>query len=84
MDRSEEYANKMNTEAFARAQNVIGYFVPGEDPEGKVTYYNLAMAEAVVILSPDRCDATFPSGRIAQFKTEGAVEFVRRLIDRGK
>ena len=80
---TDAYIKKMNSESRAGVQNVIGYFVAGEDPDGKVTYDNLAMAEAVVLHSPDRCDVVFPTGRLAQFKTERAVRYVRRLIDRG-
>lgn len=80
---TDAYIKKMNSESRADAQNVIGYFVAGEDPVGKVTYYNLAMAESVVIQSPDRCDVVFPSGQRAEFTTAKAVSAIRRLIDRG-
>ena len=54
---TDAYIKKMNSESRAGVQNVIGYFVAGEDPDGKVTYDNLAMAEAVSasFAGPLRC-----------------------------
>jgi hypothetical protein len=81
---TEAQIKKMNAGARADAQDAFGYFIAGSDPDGKVTYYNLAMAESVVIQSPDRCDVVFPSGQRAEFTTAKAVSAIRRLIDRAR
>jgi hypothetical protein len=81
MDEADLFMARARAENLARAQDAAGCFVAKTDPEGTVTYYNLATAESVAFHS-DRCEVVFPSGTRAEFKTAKETQLIRRLVDR--